>query len=275
MKIFNVENGVRKVYIQLGDVAALMCSDEVIPVSMVTDLMSNVFIVANDNRFEFCELSKPGELELLERVDWIIDFKKYIHLSEEELEEEICKIKNEMEELRITYNNLSDEERFERQGDIVRYDCLEHKLASVNEILLIKQGIRIMPFPIVPDSDGLSLDNDNYPLIARQGVNPLQMLIYRKDGKTFEDDNMDISQAFLQATDMLIVNQNLESNEYFGDFEINRKLTEDKKYLVTTFRIMSKSEINHRYLTENNSKNKDSIGKRLVNRITKLFKNNK
>ena len=275
MKIFNVENGVRKVYIQLGDVAALMCSDEVIPVSMVTDLMSNVFIVANDNRFEFCELSKPGELELLERVDWIIDFKKYIHLSEEELEEEICKIKNEMEELRITYNNLSDEERFERQGDIVRYDCLEHKLASVNEILLIKQGIRIMPFPIVPDSDGLSLDNDNYPLIARQGINPLQMLIYRKDGKTFEDDNMDISQAFLQATDMLIVNQNLESNEYFGDFEITRKLTEDKKYLVTTFRIMSKSEINHRYLTENNSKNKDSIGKRLVNRITKLFKNNK
>ena len=51
-----------------------------------------------------------------------------------------------------------------------------------------------------------------------------------------------IPQGLVQAAESILVDANLNTNEFFGDFESTRTLTEDGMYLVTTFKIIPKKE---------------------------------
>lgn len=78
--------------------------------------------------------------------------------------------------------------------------------------------------------------------MAQQGINPLQVLILRKDGKVLDEKKELIPNGLVDAAEMILINSNLEHNDFFGDFKSFTKLSDDGKYVVTTFTILPPSK---------------------------------
>ena len=96
MKIVNIENGKKKIYVQRNDLMMMMQLDSLIPAEVMEKVFSKVFIVTDDNRFEFEEFVEPGSVEFFEACDWIVDFRYYKNMTEEEIMTEGHKMVQEM-----------------------------------------------------------------------------------------------------------------------------------------------------------------------------------
>lgn len=240
MKIFNEENGVKKVYVQLNDIMMMMHLDSLIPSEVFDKVFSDVFIVTDENRFEFKEFVEPGTVEFFEGCDWIPDFKQYKNMSFEEFVNDGQEMADEQNEIADKWNAMNVNQRKNNQKLLTRYERLEHKLKSCGEILHTKRGLRVMPFPVVPDSDGFKVNNDDCIYMAQQGLNPLQVLVFRKDGKAMDRKNEILPVGLIQAAESILINDNLEHNEYFDEIESTRSLSEDNKYFIMTFKIIPK-----------------------------------
>lgn len=203
-------------------------------------------------------------------------------MTEEEFLADGQAMADEMRELATRWNSM-DEDTREKNADVVqRYEQLEHKIHSTAEILWTKQGHRVMPFPIVPDYEGFKFaKHEGCPYIAQQGLNPLQVLIFRIDGETLDEKRESFPQGMIQAVESVLVNDNLEHNAYFGDkFERTRIISDDVKYLVTTFKIVPPEVIQEKSNTkeDTNSPNTKteykpkSLGKRIKNWINRKIK---
>ena len=161
---------------------------------------------------------------------------------------------------------------------LIKYKRLEYKMHSMAEILRIKQGNMVVPFPIVPDSDGFKVaEKEGCPYGAQQGINPLQVLIYRLDNTPLDAKRESFPQGLIQATESILINDNLEHNQYFGNqFEGIRTVSDDGKYLVTTFRIIPEQREEKKVNEENNTNvqldRPKSLGKRIKNWFNKNFK---
>lgn len=267
MKIVNVEDGKKKVYVQLNDIMMMMQFGSPIPSEVMEKHFMNMFIVTDENRFEFSEFTDPHTVEFFEQCEWIADFREFKDLTEEEIIAKGQEIGQLMNEVAMHWNGMTPEEREANEDVYNRHECLEFKMHSTAEILWTKQGHRVMPFPTVPDYEGFKVNNDDCEYMAQQGLNPLQVLIFRKDGKVLDEKKEVIPQGLVEAADMILVNSNLEHNEFFGDFERSRKLSDDGKYVVTTFRIITpeeKDKING--VTKANApEGKMTLGKRIKN----------
>lgn len=82
-----------------------------------------------------------------------------------------------------------------------------------------------------------------------------------------EKTNKVIPQGLVEAAKMILVNSNLDHNEFFGDFERSRKLSDAGKYVVATFRIITPEEKDKRngVIKSNTPEEKISLGKRIKN----------
>ena len=162
MKVFNIENGKKKVYVQLNDVMMLMQFDGVIPAEVMEKHFMNMFIVTDENRFEFSEFTEPSTVEFFEKCEWIPDYKQYRGLSEEKIIECGQQIGAQMNEVAVRWNGMTPEQREDNQDVALEHEKLEFKMHSLAEILWTKQGHRNMPFPIVPDCSGFVVDNEDW-----------------------------------------------------------------------------------------------------------------
>ena len=267
MKIVNIEDGKKKVYVQLNDIMMMMQFGSPIPSEVMEKHFMNMFIVTDENRFEFSEFTDPHTVEFFEQCEWIPDFREYKDLTEEEIIAKGQELGQLMNEVAIKWNAMTPEEREENEDVYNRHESLEFKMHSTAEILWTKQGHRVMPFPTVPDYEGFKVDNGDCPYMAQQGINPLQVLIFRKDGKVLDEKKEVIPQGLVEAADMILVNSNLEHNEFFGNFERSRKLSDDGKYVVTTFRIITPEEKDKRngVIKSSTPEEKMTLGKRIKN----------
>lgn len=267
MKIVNIENGKKKVYVQLNDIMMMMQFGSPIPHEVMEKHFMNMFIVTDENRFEFSEFTDPHTVEFFEQCEWIPDFREYKDLTEEEIIAKGQEIGQLMNEIAIQWTGMTPEQQEANEDVYNRYQSLDFKMHSTAEILWTKQGHRVMPFPTVPDYDGFKVDNDDCEYMAQQGINPLQVLIFRKDGKVLDEKKEVIPQGLVEAADMILVNNNLEHNEFFGDFERSRKLSDDGKYVVTTFRIITPEEKDKRngVVKADTPEEKMTLGKRIKN----------
>ena len=204
MKVFNIENGKKKVYVQLNDVMMLMQFDGVIPSEVMEKHFMNMFIVTDENRFEFSEFTEPSTVEFFEQCEWIPDYKQYRGLSEEQIIECGQQIGAQMNEVAVRWNSMTPEQREDNQDVALEHEKLEFKMHSLAEILWTKQGHRNMPFPIVPDCSGFVVDNDDCEYVARQGINPTQVLIYRKDGKAMNKKKEELNKKTFVGTSELV-----------------------------------------------------------------------
>lgn len=270
MKIINIENGVKKAYVQLNDIMMMMQYGGIIPKEVMDKCFMNMFIVTDENRYDFVEFSDPHAVEFFEQCEWMADFREYKDLNEEEIIAKGQDISELMNQIATQWNGMTPEEREANEDVYTRYESLDFKIKSTAEILLTKQGHRVMPFPIVPDYEGFKVDNGDCPYMAQQGINPLQVLIFRKDGQVLDEKKELIPNGLVEAAEEILINSNLDHNEFFGDFERSRKISEDGKYVVTTFRIITPQEKNKRngIINSNNSDEKMTLCKR----IKKWFK---
>lgn len=285
MKIFNEENGVKKVYVQLNDIARIIHSNCAIPVSIMQRFFYNVFIVTDENRWKFEEFTDKNELEFFEGLDWIVDFRTYKNMTEKEIIDCGMMAASEMDEVAREYNKKIETASDEVLEELMsKHEDLEHKMYSIREILWFKQGYREMPLPEVVDSEGFKLsgDNDEFPYVAQQGLNPFQYIIFRKDGAPLKGSEI-LPLGFIQSAQALSINENMEHNEFFGDFESKNKLSDDKTKFITTYKIVTPEEKEKRekqaikdeerilgYSSKSDEK-KVSLSKRFVNKLREVF----
>ena len=76
MKIVNIEDGKKKVYVQLNDIMMMMQFGSTIPSEVMEKHFMNMFIVTDENRFEFSEFTDPHTVEFFEQCEWIPDFRE-------------------------------------------------------------------------------------------------------------------------------------------------------------------------------------------------------
>lgn len=258
MKIFNKENEIEKVYVQMNDIMMLNQTDLTIPATIYLKIFNGIVIVDDSNRMNFVEFTDPKEIEFFKKLDWIIDYKEFRDLSEDEIIAKRQEIANELNEIANEYNNMSDEEKKENQHLPMKHELLKYKFHYFAEILWIKQGHIQMPFPVVPDSDGFSFVSDNEDFIyeIKASLDPNKLLLFRRDGKELSEDEM-IPQSFIQGGMSIAIMQRSEKDEFFGDFETINYLTYDNKYLVTEFKVRKHEEETQEL--EDNEKEEESI----------------
>ena len=109
MKVF--ANG--KVYVQNNDLQYLLraCDGISIPSSIINKVFGDVFIVIDDNRYEFVEFSNPEDVDFFRSCDWIIDYHAFDGMTEEEIINYGSQINDKRNELAEKFNNLPEKEQ--------------------------------------------------------------------------------------------------------------------------------------------------------------------
>lgn len=275
MKIFNEENGVKKVYVQMNDIMMLTHSDLPIPGSVFEKVFTDIVIVNDNNRMDFVEFNEPDEVNYFKSLDWIVDYKEIRDLSEEEIKNKGQEIANEMNRIAERYNSMSNEKKHRNQSLIQKHELLDYKIQYLAEILWVKQGYREMPFPIVPDSDSFTFKGDeNSEYEIRGSLDPNKILLYRKDGKELSNEDK-IPLEFIQMGMSIAAMERSKNNIVKGDYEISKFLSEDNKYLVIEYKIKSnekdKIQESHEEVKEENVEEaKEEKGiKKLIKRFLK------
>lgn len=269
MKVFNVEDNKEVVYVQLDDLAVLTHSDEAIPACIVTQVFGNGIVIINgSNNSEFVRFDDPVAIKFFKDADWIINFKDYYKLSEKELMDHGQAIQDEMNEIANKFNALPLEERKKNMDLRNRHELLDHKFAALPRVLWFKQGFISIPFPEVIDNDGFKIEADDKSAgyEVKQGINPMQVFLYRTDGQELKENDK-IPMGLLQSALSLLIMNNMECNEFLGDFEETKKLSDDGKALITSVKIKTKEEEK-----ENNKGQKLTFGKKVKQFFEGLLK---
>ena len=240
MKIFNNENGKKVVYVQLNDLTQILNdSEKGIPQSVMHKVFSDMFIVTDENRYEFKRFDEEHEVEFFENLDWSIDYKKVRDLSEEQILELAYEIADKMNVYAEQINALENANKVDHYELFTRYELLRFKYLSLRDVLWFKQGHLSMEIPIVPDNDHIHPLAMNSKFTAYVGLNPQQLLICKQNGAKFEMCDT-IDDDFIKSALNDLIKMNQDNNEYFNDFEIDDYFTKDCMYFVTSLKIRNK-----------------------------------
>ena len=258
MKIFNVENGIKKVYVQMNDIAMLIHSDLPVPASIYEKIYADTVITDDSNRMDFVEFNQPSDIKFFESLDWIVDYKAIRVLSEEEINYKEQEIAKEINEIVNIYNSMSEEEKINNQSLVQDYDFLNYKLVYLNEILLVKKGQSFMPFPVVPDSDGFSLSSDGeFQYEIRESLDPNKIVLFRKDDEILSRSEQ-IPLAFYQMGISLMAMEQSKRNILATDFETSNYLTDDNKYFVIQCTFNNTNKVEEELVQEENVQSEDN-----------------
>lgn len=159
MKIF----ANNKAYIQKNDLAYFMrCAEGVsIPSSIIDKVFGQVFIVTDENRYEFVEFSSPEEIEFFKKCDWMVDYNLFDGMTEEQIIEYGCQINAERNKIATSFNKLSEEKKEKQYIQVsAKIELLEFKMLSIRDILWHKQGHLKFSLPHGTNIDYL-VSNDN------------------------------------------------------------------------------------------------------------------
>ena len=254
MKIFNIENGIKKVYVQNNDLIMLNESNISIPCS-IYKIINDIRILDDINRFDFIEFSNLNEIEFFEKLDWILDYKKFRNLKEEEILAIGRKIQTNMNNMASNFNNMSIEEKRNNYYLIKRIELLDYKLKSLVDVLLMIQGKKIINFPLVHDYDNFIFTNDKYKITS--SLDPNKLLLFKINGEKILNYD-EIPNSFIQSAISTILINN-KKDTILGDYLINRSISEDNKYLIIEFKI-------NRNIIKKEDKGIKSLIKRIFNR---------
>ena len=230
MKIFNIENDIKKVYVQKKDLIMLIfCTDLPIPISISID-----FLKEDINPMDFVEFTQPDEIDFFKKLDWIIDYKQIRNLSEEEIKEKKQEIIHEMIENATKFNSIPANKSY-NQSIIQKQELLDYKIKHLSNVLSDIQNNKQLPIPDVPDSDGFSYeDKDDPSYEVRSSLNPNKILFFRKDRKNISNET--VSFSFIQKGVSYVIKK-LNKNIYLSeDYEPKTYLTKDNSYFVIEFK---------------------------------------
>ena len=236
MKIFNEENGVKKVYVQVNDLSIIQEYEDDMPL-YIFDIVINQENTTIDKNFGmgFLEFSRPEELDYFANCDWIIDYKKYRDYSIEQLEEEKKKIDQETDALRATFAGIKREERTSKEKELSRVYVLTYKKNYIDQLIAYKKGNLDIEFPLVPDSDAFCLTRDrSFPYEFRPSIDHSKILVYRKDGQTIAEDEEVPSDFIKKGISLMLAHRHGFYEE--SDYEVVNYMAPNRMYYVIDFR---------------------------------------
>ena len=235
MKIFNTENGVKKVYVQINDIFTVQELDDDVPL-YVYDAALNNEDASIDKHYGmgFVEFTRPVELEFFTNNDWIIDYKKFKYSTIKQLEEFKVSVQKEIDEIYNSVYKLSMEERKSKQKEISRIYLLNYEKGYIDQLIAYKKGKLNIELPLVPDSDSFSFSGDReFPYELKPALDANKVLVYRKDGKPLEDDEH-IPEEFIKKG-MTIIMAFRRSIYKEDDYSVTSYRSVDKEYFVIEF----------------------------------------
>lgn len=240
MKIFNKENGIEKVYVQLDDISFLLktCSD--IPNSIQKRIYSDENTnISDSNKMDFVEFTEPEVIEFMRNQTWIVDYKQARDLSKKELKFLIKKTQLQIQA--ITRYLISKNGTDSLASSLVKqWNQLVHKSTSYKILYQNTIGNITIPIPLAPDSEGFSMTADNLetPYQIRAGLIPNTLLLFRKDGKPLSNQDQ-IPQNFIQSAIILNIIEQKSSQNSSKEFSTSYQLSEDKRYFVIKVHFIS------------------------------------
>lgn len=132
-----------KVYVQNNDLQFLLraCDGISIPSSIINKVFGDLFIVTDDNRYEFVEFSNVEEIAFFKNCDWIIDYHAFDGMTEVEIINYGSQINDKRNELAEKFNNLPEKEQeklYEQVSSEVM--MLDYKIYSIRDLVWHRQG---------------------------------------------------------------------------------------------------------------------------------------
>ena len=229
MKIFNIENGIKNVYVQYKDIMMLFNCCDVVPASIFEKVFSSNFVVNEDNEMNFVKFSLLDEVKFFESLDFIVDYKKVRDLSHDDIILEVKNCLGEINELSGRYDSLMNDEEIYPYSLVRKIRLLDYKVLCFKEIISMGEDKLNSLLPVVPDSDGFSFyGDDSCDYIMRSSFDSNKIMIYRKDGNRISDNEiispeffyMGISKAIMcdEKKDRLYYDKDgyfVDDNQYF------------------------------------------------------------
>lgn len=262
MKIFNIENGKEKIYVQKKDIKQLWKFCGQIPLSIFNNENNDI------EMDEFIEFDFKEEIDFFKEQEWIIDYRKIIKLSKEELEEYIKELQNKMNYFREKHSNAKNE--IEKVFIMKEYNSLENIINDVKIIYSSKINKTPINLPTVPDYLGFSLENDdkNYPYKLCISLDPNKYLLFRTDEKQLSTDDT-ILDNFIQTGLSLSLIDKCDSIPSKGQCNVIFEYNENKTNLIIKVDIIDRNEIKK----ETIEKQKEKGIKKFIKSLFKRYNN--
>lgn len=263
MKIFNIENGTNKLYVQKEDLMNL-CDTTRVPQS-IYEKYKYSFIDSN-NLKDFIEFSDPVDIEYLNNIDWIIDYREYSIKLEDELTELARHYETKINDIALTYNDMSKKERIKNYPLKLEHDHLTYKYYSILNMIKIKKNIEKIDLPKVADYKGFTFEDAIHPYILKTTLDNNIYIIERKDNKPITP-NENVPKDFIDECMHSILFYRTDT-ELLEEFSITNHYNKNGNNLIIKIDIVKTNTIE----TEPNIielKNNDSTIKKLINKFTK------
>ena len=193
MKIFNQENGIEKVYVQVGDLAILAkINAKTVPQTIMQKTLDNMEMSEKD----FIEFTSPEELDFFSATDWIIDYRIASKQPREITEGHTKLLATEISDISYSLDDLAEQEGYLKEVLNCEYEIAYRKLIQYQEIIDIKdQKEELSPVPD-PDSKKIKISTDTTEYIIQRSIDSSKLMLSRVDGKKLsESDNSMISMA--------------------------------------------------------------------------------
>lgn len=206
MKILNNENGVNKLYIQVNDIINISHLYK-LKYELLEDILNN-----NKMNNDFIEISNSADIDLLNKFDWIIDFKKYKNISFDEYNliyqdyiREISRLNKEM-----IYHNRKNNIK-----DIIeQIDILSGQIRDLFAILQNRYTDKKINLPIISDSDKDWYKVNNY--IIKPSLDPNSIII-ENDKLHKKDFNKDVINLF---NEIMKINDKNFNQDIYSDYSL-------------------------------------------------------
>lgn len=257
MKIFNEEKSKRVVYVQRNDLAMLDSSSLTIPGScLITGL------VDDSNRFNFVRFEDPRVVEFFEGIDWIVDYKSLKGRDDEAFADAYNEVVSEMNNIADAYNGLLEFERKDHQDMLERYELLEYKKNSICSIYDALNGKIDMPFPLVPDCDGFSVEMGMGEVYRARGCfEPGKFVVFKMDGSRFERGES-LPYGFIQNAIAYSAMKDGNRCAFIGSYSFTPQISEDGKSIIVTYHIEDyKDEVDFSLKNKQNKKDAKDVKK--------------
>lgn len=232
MKILNVENGVRKMYVQAKDLFFILNSGLFIPRSIGVSILDKIGNITEMDGNQYCTFTNDADIEFLSNVDCIVNYKEYRNLEPGELSMVAKDIEVKINDLEEAYDTLTPEEQDINNDDLLKIDRLAYKKKGIDDLINYKIGEGNLSFPLAIDDDGFKFGGD-FSYEMRASLDPNKLLLFKTDGSVFSDDDV-VPKGFIETGIGIAL---MDSSEAFiaGDYTVNKYLSEDKKYLIIEF----------------------------------------
>ena len=214
MKILNIEDNTKKLYIQKRDL--LLLDSLYTGITISKDLFPN--LEQDNNLDEFIIITNEDDIELINCIYFIIDYRHYRSMKITDLKKEIKNQKNKSNK-KIT----------------------KHIAKQLQQIIDLKENKNNFNLPLAIDYYGYNHQdtNENNPYIVSTGIDPNTLFFYRKDQKPLSITDT-IPNDFIENAILINKLNRSKQDEIISNYEEKYSTSDDQKYL--TIRIIPKTK---------------------------------